>query len=70
LLFLANGELIEKYAAMAFTIVECCKMQGVDPFTYLVDVLKRIDSHPAKDVYLLTPKFWKEHFGSCGRDAA
>jgi hypothetical protein len=64
------SEVGAKYAAMAFTMVECCKMQGIDPFTYLVDVLGRIDSHPAKDVHLLTPKLWKEHFGSRGKDAA
>jgi transposase len=58
------SELGAKHAAMAFTLIECCKMQGVDPFTYLVDVLQRIDSHPAKDVHLLTPKLWKTHFGN------
>jgi hypothetical protein len=37
-------------------------VQGVDPYTYLVDVLQRIDTHPAKDVALLTPRLWKEQF--------
>ncbi len=56
------SEVGAKYAAMAFTLVECCKMAGVDPFIYLADVLVRIDSHPARDVHLLTPKNWKCHF--------
>jgi hypothetical protein len=29
---------------------------------YLVDVLQRIDTHPAFDVHLLTPRLWKLHF--------
>jgi hypothetical protein len=28
------------------------------------DVLQRIDTHPAKDVRLLTPRLWKEHFAN------
>jgi transposase len=64
------SELGAKHAAMAFTLIECCKMQGVDPFTYLVDVLQRIDSHPAKDVHLLTPKLWNIHFGKKSKNAA
>jgi len=52
-------EVRAKYAAIAYTLIECCKLHGVDPWKYLVDVLHRIDSHPAKDVHLLTPKNWK-----------
>ncbi len=37
-------------------------MQGVNPYTYLVDVLQRIDRHPAKRVIELTPRVWKELF--------
>ena len=37
-------------------------MQGVNPYTYLVDVLQRIDRHPAKCVIELTPRVWKELF--------
>ena len=48
-----------KYAAIAYTLVECCKLHGVDPWRYRVDVLQRLDSHPAKDVYDLAPKNWR-----------
>ena len=41
-----------------------CRLHGVDPYTYLVDVLQRIDSHPAIDLDLLTPRIWKEHFAA------
>jgi len=44
------------------SLLVTCKLHGVDPYSYLVDVLQRIDSHPALDVDLLTPRLWKEHF--------
>ena len=33
-------------------------------YVYLVDVLQRISQHPTKDVIELTPRVWKERFGS------
>lgn len=39
-----------------------CKLQGVDPYTYLVDVLQRVSQHPASKVIELTPRVWKEKF--------
>jgi hypothetical protein len=53
------SEVGAKYAAIAFTLIECCKLRGVNPWDYLVDVLGRLDSHPARDVHLLTPKLWQ-----------
>ncbi|MDD2942723.1 MAG: IS66 family transposase [bacterium] len=53
-----------KYAAIAYTLIESCKMQAVNPWDYLVDVLPRIDTHPAQDVHLLAPKHWKAHFAN------
>jgi hypothetical protein len=44
------------------SLLATCRLQGVDPYTYLVDVLQRISIHPAKDVAQLTPRLWKEHF--------
>jgi hypothetical protein len=38
------------------------RLQGFDPYEYLVDVLQRVGTHPAKDVDQLTPRLWKEHF--------
>jgi hypothetical protein len=46
------------------SLLVTCKMQGIDPYTYLVDVLQRVGTHPAKDVHLLTPRLWKEHFSA------
>jgi len=49
---------------IAQTLIQSCRLQGVDPWTYLIDVLQRIDTHPAFDVHLLTPRLWKENFTS------
>ena len=43
-------------------LLSTCRVHGVDPYTYLVDVLQRIDTHPAKDVAWLTPRLWKERY--------
>ena len=44
------------------SLLSTCRLQGVDPYTYLVDVLQRVETHPAAEVALLTPRLWKEHF--------
>jgi hypothetical protein len=44
------------------SLITTCVLQGVDPYTYLVDVLQRIATHPSARVAELTPRRWKEHF--------
>ncbi len=44
------------------SLLVTCKLHGIHPYTYLVDVLQRISQHPAKDVIALTPRLWKEQF--------
>jgi len=39
-----------------------CKLQGINPYTYLVDVLQRVSQHPASKAVDLTPRVWKETF--------
>jgi len=41
-----------------------CRLQGVDPYTYLVDVLQRISVHPANRVSELKPRQWKARCAS------
>jgi transposase len=55
-------ELGAEYVGIIQSLLSTCRVRGIDPYTYLVDVLQRIDAHPAKDVALLTPRLWKEHF--------
>ncbi len=44
------------------SLLVTCRLQGVDPYTYLVDVLQRISEHPASQVTDLTPRVWKTKF--------
>ena len=44
------------------SLMVTCRLQGVNPYHYLVDVLQRVALHPAKDVLDLTPRVWKERF--------
>jgi len=48
--------------AVIQSLLVTCRLQGVDPYTYLVDVLQRISEHPASQVGDLTPRLWKEKF--------
>ena len=46
------------------SLLASCRVQGVDPYVYLVAVLQRVDTHPAFEVQLLTPRLWKQHFAN------
>ena len=46
------------------SLISTCVLHDVDPYTYLVDVLQRIDTHPFSQVDQLTPRLWKEHFAA------
>ena len=53
-----------KYTGILQSLLTTCRLHNIDPYTYLVDVLQRIDSHPASEVHLLTPRLWKQHFAN------
>ena len=42
-------------AAIAYSLIQTCKLQGVEPFTYLTDVLRRLPAHPINRVAELLP---------------
>jgi hypothetical protein len=44
------------------SLLGTCRLQDIDPYTYFVDVLQRISTHPAREVAQLTPRLWKEYF--------
>ncbi len=44
------------------SLLATCKLQDVDPYAYLVDVLQRVGQHPAKRAVELTPRVWKTLF--------
>ena len=58
-----------RHVGIIQSLLASCRLQGVDPYVYLVDVLQRVDTHPALEVHLLTPRLWKQHFAStpCAR---
>ena len=45
------------------TLLATCRAHGIDAYTYLVDVLQRINQHPASRLRELTPRMWAERFG-------
>src|SRR5262249_7643798 len=55
-------EIGARYVGIVQSLIASCRLQGVDPYVYLVDVLQRIDTHPAFEVPLLPPRLWKQHF--------
>jgi transposase len=57
-IFLGSDSGGERAAAM-FTIIETCKMLGLNPEAYLRDVLARIADHPIRRVAELLPWHWK-----------
>ncbi len=48
--------------AVIQSLLVTCRLHGVDPYAYLVDVLQRISEHPASRVVELTPREWKTRF--------
>lgn len=48
--------------AVIQSLLVTCRLHGVDPYVYLVDVLQRISEHPASRVAELTPREWKARF--------
>ena len=55
-------ELGAKQVGIIQSLLVTCKLHGINPYAYLVDVLQRISQHPASRVIELTPRVWKEKF--------
>jgi transposase len=45
-------------AATLYSLVASCRLQGIDPFAYLRDVIERISVHPMSRIEELTPRGW------------
>ena len=58
-LFFGSEEAGERSAVM-YTLMENCKMHGVEPIAYLKDVLERLPITTNKQVDQLTPLNWKK----------
>lgn len=57
-------ELGAKHVGIVHGLIVTCRLHGIDPYTYLVDVLQRVGQHPASRVAELTPRLWKSHFAA------
>ena len=49
-------------AANLFSLMITCKRLQVEPYAYLHDILRRLPSHPNRDIWQLTPRGWKKTF--------
>jgi transposase len=57
-----STEVGARQVGMIQSLLVTCKLHGLDTYTYLVDVLQRVQTQPAKQVRELTPRLWAEHF--------
>lgn len=56
------SELGARHVGVVQSLITTCRLHGVDPYTYFVDVLQRVGQQPAARVAELTPRLWKQHF--------
>lgn len=45
--------------ATVYSLLGCCKMQSIDPYHWLKDVLARLPMHPINQIKELLPHHWK-----------
>jgi hypothetical protein len=50
--------------AILHSLVATCRLHRVHPYTYLVDVLQRVATHPDSAVEELIPRRWAELFAA------
>lgn len=55
-------ELGARQVGIVQSLLVTCRLHGIDPYTYLVDVLQRVGRHPQSRVAELTPRLWKQRF--------
>ncbi|WP_248108722.1 IS66 family transposase, partial [Moraxella osloensis] len=46
-------------AANVMSIIQSARLNGLDPYAYLADVLRRLPTHKDKDIDELLPHIWK-----------
>ena len=51
-----------KLVGIVQSLLTTCRLHGINPSTYLIDVLQRVSEHPAERVEQLTPRLWKGLF--------
>jgi transposase len=56
----AGSEVGAWRAAIIYSLVASCKLNGHDPFAYFNDVLRKVSIHPAERIDELLPSNWKK----------
>ena len=59
-----GSELAGQRAAVVMSLVQSAKLNGLDPWAYLRDVLARIHSHPSNRIDALLPHRWRPSQGT------
>jgi transposase len=55
-------EIGAEHVGIIQSLLVTCRLQNINPYDYLVDVLQRISIHPASRIEELTPREWKTRF--------
>lgn len=48
-----------QWGAVMFSLIESCKIQGINPEAYLADVLVRVGTTPQSQIETLMPRLWR-----------
>lgn len=48
-----------RWGAVIYSLIETCKLHGINPEKYLADVLVRISTTPASQIDTLMPRLWR-----------
>lgn len=66
----AGSEAGAERAAIIYSLVASCKLNGLDPFTYFRDVLEKVTTWPASKIDDLLPSNWKKPETSANKAVA
>jgi hypothetical protein len=58
-------EIGAEHVGIIQSLLVTCRLHGVNPYEYLVDVLQRISTHPASRAEELSPREWQKRFSDC-----
>ena len=47
-------------AAVAYSLIQTCRLNDIDPQAWLADVLARIADHPVSRLHELLPWHWRD----------
>ena len=45
-------------SAIIYTVIECCRRRGLDPFAYLREILTRLPTMTNRQISEVTPAAW------------